>query len=126
MIINMLSVVPSVRTARARHGHSQYFIITDTDILYYAGQNSNTDTDTLNFSHDGHGHFTLCVSEFGHGHGHLKYYVFLYGHEHGSLFRVRDPRTRTWATDIYEFNNIYDITTLRHRNFLLPFPKKQM
>ena len=82
MIINMLSVVPSVRTARARHGHSQYFIIRDADILYYACQNSDTDTDTPKFSYHGHGHFTLRVSEFEHGHGHLEYYVFLYGHKH--------------------------------------------
>jgi hypothetical protein len=38
------------------------FHITDTDILYFACQNTDTDTDTPNFSYHGHGHFDFFIS----------------------------------------------------------------
>ena len=91
------------------HGHSQFFMSRTRTCRYEACPQTDTETDILNFSYHGHGHCTLCVSEYGHGHGHVAHYVFLYGHGHVSLFRVCNPRTFT------------KYTTFTHRNsFLLP------
>jgi hypothetical protein len=93
----------------------------DTDILNFSYDGhrhvakkrvrKRTRKRTLPSSHlfNGHGHFTSCVSEYGHAHGHVAHYVFLYGHGHLSLFRVRD----SWT-----FMNIYG--HLRHLHIETP------
>jgi hypothetical protein len=91
------------------HGHSQLFIWRTRTCSYEACPQTDTETNTPNFSYQGHGHFTLCVSEYGHGQGHVANYVVLYGHGRVSLFRVRDPRT---------FTNIYE--NLRHLHIKTP------